>query len=322
MTVRARLYDARGEDRAVDLATLDLSNVDDRQLLWIDLDERTDESLTSLAERLGLERHIVTQLGPERRKPRLVRAPERVAVTLIAVEPTDREGTLAQKYLDVVAGKNVVVTVHDGPVLAINDLDEQLRGEQEIGRLDAGAFMTALVDVIIGRYLVEVEAIEREIDRLDMLALRAWDDQGAFFSAAVALRRRIALLRRSLTPNRNALGPLVRPDFQVHGDILEPWPGIIDRLERAIDAVENVRENLFGSFDIYLGRSAQRTNDVMKVLTLVSAILLPAVVLAGIMGMNFKLEFFDNAANFAVVVASMAVLAIAILLVARWRRWI
>jgi magnesium transporter len=322
MTVRARLYDARGEDRAVDLAELDLSKVDDRQLLWIDLDERTDESLTSVAERLGLERHILHQLGPERRKPRLVRAQERIAVTLIAVEPTDREGTLAQKFLDVVAGKNVVVTVHDGHVLAIDDLDEQLRGEQEIGRLDAGAFMTALVDVIIGRYLLEVEAIEREIDRLDTLALRAWDDQGAFFSAAVALRRRIALLRRSLTPNRNALGPLVRPDFQVRGDILEPWPGIVDRLERAIDAVENVRENLFGSFDIYLGRSAQRTNDVMKALTLVSATLLPAVVLAGIMGMNFKLEFFDNAANFAIVIASMAVLAIVILLVARWRRWI
>ena len=93
-------------------------------------------------------------------------------------------------------------------------------------------------------------------------------------------------------------------------------------MREAIDAVENVRENLFGSFDIYLGRSAQRTNDVMKVLTLVSAILLPAAVLAGIMGMNFKLEFFDNAENFAIVLASMAVLAIGILMVARWRRWI
>jgi Mg2+ and Co2+ transporter CorA len=60
----------------------------------------------------------------------------------------------------------------------------------------------------------------------------------------------------------------------------------------------------------------------MKVLTLVSAIALPGIVLAGVMGMNFKLGFFDDPANFFVVVAAMAVFAIAILAVARWRNWV
>jgi Mg2+ and Co2+ transporter CorA len=60
----------------------------------------------------------------------------------------------------------------------------------------------------------------------------------------------------------------------------------------------------------------------MKVLTLLSAVLLPAVVLAGVMGMNFKLPFFDEESNFFVVVAAMVVFAVGILLAARWRRWI
>jgi magnesium transporter len=326
MTVRARLYDARGEDREVDLAEFDLSKIDDRRLLWIDVDDRSAESLAILEKALQLESPILLQLGPERRRPRLVRTPERVAVTIVAVEPSDTgegaEKQLTQKPIDVVAGRNHVVTVHDGPVLAIDDLDEALHGEQQIGRLDAGALLTALVDQVIGRYLGEVEDIEREIDRLDTLALKSSGDDGEFLTEVVVLRRRIALLRRSLTPHRNALGPLVRPDFQLHADILEPWPGILDRLERAIDAVENVRENLVGSFDIYLGQSAQRTNDVMKVLTLLSAILLPSVVLAGVMGMNFKLEFFDNAGNFVLVVGAMIAFAVVLLVAARWRRWL
>ena len=51
----------------------------------------------------------------------------------------------------------------------------------------------------------------------------------------------------------------------------------------------------------------------MKVLTLISAIALPAIVLAGVMGMNFKLPFFDEAGNFWVVIGSMVAFAVAIL---------
>jgi Mg2+ and Co2+ transporter CorA len=104
--------------------------------------------------------------------------------------------------------------------------------------------------------------------------------------------------------------------------MLTIWPGTVDRLERAIDAVENARELLVGSFDIYLGRATQRSNDVMKILTLVSAIALPAIVLAGVMGMNFKVPFFDNPSNYFLVVGSMIVFGLAIVGIARWRRWI
>ena len=71
-----------------------------------------------------------------------------------------------------------------------------------------------------------------------------------------------------------------------------------------------------------MGRAAQDANEVMKVLTLLSAVLLPAVVLAGVMGMNFKLPFFDEPGNFFLVVAAMGSSAVAILVAARWRRWI
>ena len=51
---------------------------------------------------------------------------------------------------------------------------------------------------------------------------------------------------------------------------------------------------LIGTFDVHMTRTAQRTNDIVRVLTWTSVILLPAVVLAGIMGMNFKVPLFDQ----------------------------
>jgi magnesium transporter len=324
VTVRARLYDARGDDRDVDLAGLELRKVDDQQLLWIDVDSFDASGIDAVAKAVELEPRLVRFLTLENRRPRVVRLPERVAVMLVAIDrgaDGDGEG-LVRRELDIIVGSNLVVSVHDGPLAAIHQYEDQVRDERDLGRLDSGAFMTGLVDAVLAAYVSEVESIEREVDRLDQIALGMETDHDDFPTSVVALRRRIALLRRLLAPNRDALAPLIRPDFEVHGDIVSSWPGLVDRLERVIASVENTRELLVGSFDIYLGRSAQRSNDVMKALTIVSSIALPAVVLAGVMGMNFKLPFFDNAQNFYVVVGAMLAVALVILLLARRRRWI
>ena len=116
--------------------------------------------------------------------------------------------------------------------------------------------------------------------------------------------------------------PLARPDFALHDELGEPWPELVDRLERTIDAVENTRDLLVGSLEIYLGRVGQRTNEVMKSLTLLSAVLLPAVVVAGVMGMNFQMGFFDTAENFWIVIGVMLALGVAALVIAKLRQWI
>jgi magnesium transporter len=319
VTIRARLYDARGDDRDVELADKAVRNVGDRRLLWIDLDARDEPDLRHLQDALGLEDRILSQLRTDGNRARILRFPERMVITLGALET--REGRPARVELDVIVGRNLVVTVHDGPLAAIDDFTEQLGEEQGLGQLDAGAFMTALVDAVLAGYFREIDEIERAIEALDAVALRA-NESDRFLREVVSLRHRIAIVRRALTPNRDALTPIVRPDFEVREDLVRAWPGTIERLERAIDAADKVRELLVGSFDIYLGRSAQRSNDVMKILTLVSAIALPGIVLAGVMGMNFKLGFFDEPNNFFVVAGMMVALAVAVLAVARWKRWI
>lgn len=319
MTLRARLYDARGEDRDVELTSRRVEAIGDRHLLWVDLDARNEQDLATLAGALELEPRLAEQLREDTRRARLIRFPDRILITLGALEEDGDE--VVRRELDVLVGRNLVVTVHDGPLTAIEEFEDQLRDESVLGELDAGAFMTALVDAVLTTYFREIDRIERDIEALDQVALKL---QGAdnFLSRVVALRHRIAVVRRALTPNRDALSPIVRPDFEVHEDLVRAWPGTLERLERAIDGVDKARELLVGSFDIYLGRSAQRSNDVMKILTVLSAIALPAIVLAGIMGMNFQMPFFEQLDLFWAVIAAMGVFAIALVAFSRWRRWI
>jgi magnesium transporter len=318
VTIRAVLYDATSDDREVDLDRDDVRLGDD-QLLWIDLDDRTTDDLRRAAAAVGLDPAGLERLSREDRRARLLRLPDHVVLTLGAVDPEDTEAY--RREIDVVIGVNHVITVHEGALAAIDAFRRQVHNEGELGRLTAASFTAGLIDSIWNAYFRQVESIERDIDGLDELAVKA-SGSHRYLETVVVLRRRIARLRRALAPNREALSPLERPDFELRKDLGTVWPGTIQRLERAIDAVENARELLVGSFDLYLGRSSQRTNDVMKVLTLISAIALPGIVLAGVMGMNFKLPFFEDAGNFWLVIGTMVVFAVIIIGVARARDWI
>jgi magnesium transporter len=319
VTIRAVLYDAKATDRTIDLGKDEIRLSDDDRLLWIDLDNRDQDDLGRAAVAVGLEREALQRLSRTDRRARILRLPEHVVLTLGAVDPDDEEAR--RREIDVVIGTNHVITVHEGALVAVDDFRTEIGHEAELGKLGAASFTAGLIDSIFAGFFRQVEAIEREIDGLDEVAVRS-STSSRFLEDVVVLRRRIARLRRTLAPNREALSPLERPDFEVRTDLGEIWPGTVQRLERAIDAIENTRELLVGSFDLYLGRASQRTNDVMKILTLVSAIALPGIVLAGVMGMNFKLAFFENTDNFFLVVGAMVAFALVILGAARWRGWI
>lgn len=267
------------------------------------------------------DREIET-MATENGRARLTRSQDHLHLTLQALEPDDEEPPrLIRHELDLLIGPNVVITLHDGPFQALDRFVAGLDGETRLGALCAADLLSSLVDEVFAGYFVVVEMVEREIDDLDQRALRG-SRQDDVLTAIVGVRHRVALIRRTLAPHREAIAAMARPEMQVEETIGQPWPGLNDRLERAMDSVDGLRDALLGTYDIHMGRAAQRANDVMKALTVLSAVLLPGVVLAGVMGMNFKVPMFDDASNFYFVLGAMAGFAILILGVGRWRDWI
>jgi Mg2+ and Co2+ transporter CorA len=192
--------------------------------------------------------------------------------------------------------------------------------DPRFGRLDAGRFAGLPLDGVLHGFDDAIEEIERDIDRLDESALR--DVRGDdVLEMMVALRRRIAELRRWLAPQRAILAAL-RPIEAEPSPIGLPDTELQGHLARTLESVERAREQLLGTFDIAMTRTGQRTNDIMKMLTVISAVLLPSAVIAGVMGMNFPAELFDQPGYFYIVVAAMVVLALATLVFTRWRGWI
>ena len=105
-------------------------------------------------------------------------------------------------------------------------------------------------------------------------------------------------------------------------DSAQRFANLERRVTQALESARDTKDSTFGTFDLLVARIGQRTNDIMKVLTLGTVILLPATVLAGIMGMNFKVGLFGQAWLFWAVIAAMLLIAAFVLAIARVREWI
>jgi magnesium transporter len=320
--LRTRLFDAEGEDREFDPRDGIPGNGDTR-LAWIDLDLDAGASLDVVAERLALTDGERRRIEADTGRARLDQAARRLHLTVEALEPEDpddAQSRLVRREVDLLAVPGLVVSAHRGTVLALDRFVDGLADETLLGVLEAGDLLSALVDGVIDGYYDVAERMDRDIDLLDERALRGQPGDDVL-AEIVAIRRRIGFARRTLSPHRTALSALARPEMEIDDGLGRPWPGLTERIDAALGNVEALRDSLLGTYDIYMGRVSQRANDVMKTLTLISAVLLPSVVLAGVMGMNFKLPFFDEAGNFYLIVGAMAVFAVVLLGIARLRRW-
>jgi magnesium transporter len=221
----------------------------------------------------------------------------------------------------ILVGQRWVVTQHTEAVPFLEERRETIRDDRPVGRLTPVEFLVSLLEWHVDTFFRVAEGLEAEIDELDDAALGTERD---LLQRLVRMRRRIGAVRRILTRHRETFAELSRPDFlpDLDDHDTEALAEVARRLDRAGDAVAHTREMLIGTFDIHMTRTAQRTNDIMRILTLASVILLPSVVLAGIMGMNFKVGLFEQPNLFWVVIGIMVVMAAGAVATARWRGWL
>jgi magnesium transporter len=318
VSLRALLSRADGSDVEIDLAEWTAERVRDDQLLWVDLDRPDEGELDELRRALALDDGLSDALASVPTAPDARVYARGTEVVILALATALEDDPVPVRIL---GGDGWVVTHRTADVPFIDEHWARIQDQRAIGVLTPLEFLASLLDRHVDTFFEAAEALEGEVDKLDDAALRA---TGNLLTRLVAMRRRIAHVRGILTPHRELAAELLRPDFLHSEDerASAALNAVGQRLDRAGDAMSRAREMLIGTFDVHMTRTAQRTNDTMRLLTLASVILLPSVVLAGIMGMNFKVGLFDQANLFYVVVGLMVLMALVTLAVARWRKWV
>ena len=297
--------------------------IKERQLLWIDIrDDVQSKALGSLLGLLPIDADAAQGFWGSSIQPRLRLSGSYFQLRVMAVET--RDGREHLTALDMVAGTNFVVTIHPEPIRALDEFRERLERDTIFGTLDSGGFAAVLLDGFVTSYLELSDEFAATVDRLDGEALQP-NGRGDLLPQMVALRHRIAASRRGLAAHREIVAALARADFAaIAGTAATSYfESLANRFNDAIDAIDGSRDALVGTFDIHMSRTSQRTNEIMRTLTIVSVLLLPAGVISGFMGMNAKPPFsLDDPMVFWIVVIVIAVIAAVTMVTIRARRWI
>jgi magnesium transporter len=292
------------------------------KLLWVDIDRRTQASADEVAAVFDLEETTRRRLASSEGRAVFEDAGRYIHVTTYSPCNEDgRENELTA--LECVVGDNWVITAHDRSLEVLEEFADRVSGSGDTGTLDGPAFLATLLEWVLGAYSEAFERLEERLEEFDIHAMRGHGEEEDI-EKLVELRQQVGVLRRALAAHRFALTALTHPELEALGNDAsgERFQSLVQRFESTVQEARDAREAIVGSFDVLIARTGHRTNHVMKVLTLTSVILLPGALIAGVMGMNFKVGLFSNSWLFYVVLVVIVLIAPLTLGLAKSRRWI
>ncbi|WP_158785738.1 magnesium transporter CorA family protein [Granulicella sp. L46] len=278
---------------------------------WYQLNDANDPKLDELSRKYNLHPlHLEDARSPDE-SVKVDTAPHYTfavfkPVRLVPDPDNPGEQTPTFSAIDIFAGKDFLITISDPTCpTTVQALDRARRdGDDE----HPGKLLSLILDTIVDLYF---PAIDHFDDRIDDLEDKVFDNPSPeILQSIFAIKRELIDLRRVLVNTRDASLHLQRdPNTIIDADHQPYVRDTYDHIARLLDSVETQRDLLNNTLDIYLSSVANRTNEVMKVLTVLGTIALPALAISGIYGMNLKGLPFEDSPHGAAWVAAVTIVA-------------
>jgi magnesium transporter len=283
-TLHVILYDtqALAEEAQIDLRGVPEPQAE--QVLWLDVVGLADAHvIEAIGKRFGLHGLALEDVLHVHQRAKA----EEYAGSLFIVARMLASGDMqSSEQLSLFLGKNFVITFQERPGDCFDAVRERLRQSGRARGRSADYLAYALIDAIIDAYFPTLEQLGAQLDELDDHIFRA---RGVtLFNQLHGIRRDLIQLRKLLWQHREALNTLVRSDSPlIAADTQIYLRDCLDHVVQLMDVVETDRETCISMQELYLAEISQRTNDVMRVLTLIATIFMPLSFLVGVYGMNF-----------------------------------
>jgi magnesium transporter len=188
---------------------------------------------------------------------------------------------------DIFLGRHFLVTYHTAP-LAILDQDRLSIQRDPRDRLRHGAdhLLYRFLELAIDQSLAAIEELDDRVDEIQNAVLANASPKN--LQRIFRIKRSAIQLHRSLAPQREVLNRLARDPFQpVQAKHRVYFRDLYDHVVRIHDISESLRDLISGTLETYLSVISNRTNDIMKTLTIVTVMFMPMSFLVGFFGMNF-----------------------------------
>lgn len=293
---------------------------DDRNMAWLDLSEYAEADLQEVAEALNLHALTVKATLSDWERPRVDLFPDYFYMSVTVVRADQAKRKVVAGELNIVVGRNFLLTAHKLPLPIGEKILERLKQSPEVATMHTAFALYIVLDELVEMFQGIFEHIDEEIEEAEEHALTQSSD--AFLSDLLALKRYIFVLGRFAEQHRSVFAVLTRPDFTyIEGQHVEPYfRELQENLSHLIDKLSGARDSVTEAFEIYISQVSHRTNELIRVLTLISTVVLPATLVVGFFSTNFtKVTVLGSTAAFWVMIVLLFALPSSILLFIRRR---
>lgn len=295
----------------------------DTTITWVDVHGLKDEAvLRQLANffsihPLALEDVVHT---PQRPKAEFY---ERHIFFITRMAYMERAHDAEVEQLSIFIGKNYILTFQNYTTGTLEPVRTRIRsGKGPIRKTGADYVAYAIVDTVIDKYYPILEDLGEELEAIEHQTIASPTQKT--LERIYHVKRELLELRRAVWPQRDAVSSLMRDESPFISDTVRIYlRDCYDHIIQLMDVVDTYREVSSNLMDIYLSTLSNKTNEVMKVLTIMASIFIPLTFIVGIYGMNF--EYMPELTwkwGYPAVWVVMIVLSVGMLINFRRRGWL
>ncbi len=298
---------------------------DEKTMIWVDLDIRTKDDLNQAETiyRTVFKFHHLTieDCREERNQPKVEEFAEYLFFIVHGIKTQTNTSNFITKELDGYLGSNFVVTNRNEDFRSIDSVKRQIRNSPRAFQRGAAYLLHQILDRLVDMYMPIVDDFDGAINELEDRVYEMDSGDNAILEEIMDLRRSVARLKRVSTRQLDVLYRISHGEFpQIPENVLPFYRDVHDHLLRISDLAEGYRDLVSGLFEIHFSVTANKTNDVMKFLALISATMLPLTLISGIYGMNFENMPLLHSSNGYFITLGFMIMIFGALILYFWRK--
>lgn len=269
-----------------ELGKLEQVVIDESCINWINIKSLSDENLINgLISKFDISPLVIEEVVNTNQIPKTIDYGDYVFMIVEDVE-YDGEFRLQTKQLSIVLFKNLIITIQEKESAFFNEISAKIKDRISVRNNGADNLLYIIIDYVVDNYFDVLEEIGEKIDNVEDQLL--YNPERKILEETYRLKRDLVNIRKALWLMRNAIGSMVQNEFELIGSrALNYFRDEYNHIVQLIDLTETYRDICSGMLEIYLSSISNKTNDIMKVLTIFSTIFIPLTFLVGIYGMNF-----------------------------------
>lgn len=280
-----------------------------------------------LIDQLGKQHHlhglVLEDILDTQQRPKFEEYEDGIFITLQALTYDTENQEILTEHIALYAGPNFVLSFQEKDDDTFAPVRERIRNSNgRIRQRRSDYLLYALADSVVDHYFVMLDQLQDVIESLEEEIL--YNPNNWSKSRIHQLKIQMLTLRKAVMPLREAINWFAKSDCPIVQESTEVFTrDLYDHIVQVIDMVETYRDILNGLYDLYLSEISYRTNNVMRVLTIISTIFMPLTFIVGVYGMNFQfMPEIHGRYSYYIIWGIMIVLVIAMLLFFRRKKWL